>query len=78
MELDVYVPDINLALEYQGKQHYVNILSVGEQKLYSQRDEEKRAICERAEITLIQVPYWWDWKKESLAASISNLRPELF
>ena len=29
-------------------------------------------------ITLTQVPYWWDRKIESLAATIYNTRPDLF
>jgi hypothetical protein len=29
-------------------------------------------------ITLIEVPYWWDRKSESLAATIYSQRPELF
>ena len=29
-------------------------------------------------ITLIEVPYWWDKKISSLAATVYNQRPELF
>jgi hypothetical protein len=29
-------------------------------------------------ITLIEVPYWWDRKNESLAATVYNQRPDLF
>src|SRR4051812_43605229 len=28
-------------------------------------------------ITLIEVPYWWNFNKESLAATIHNVRPDL-
>ena len=28
-------------------------------------------------ITLVEVPYWWDFNVESLAATINKLRPEL-
>jgi hypothetical protein len=29
-------------------------------------------------ITLIEIPYWWDRKYESLVASIYSQRPDLF
>ncbi len=28
-------------------------------------------------ITLIEVPYWWDYRKETLIASIHQVRPEV-
>ena len=28
-------------------------------------------------ITLIEVPYWWDFSKERLTASIKQVRPDL-
>lgn len=31
----------------------------------------------KAGITLIEIPYWWDFTKESLAATIHRIRPEL-
>jgi hypothetical protein len=33
--------------------------------------------CQDHHITLIEVPYWWDFKKESLMATIGQVRPEL-
>lgn len=41
-------------------------------------DAEKRAACERAGISLVEVPYWWDYKKESLAGSILSVAPNIF
>ena len=29
-------------------------------------------------ITLVEVPYWWDRKLSSLAATVYNIRPDLF
>ena len=29
-------------------------------------------------ISLIEVPYWWDRKMSSLAATVYNTRPDLF
>jgi hypothetical protein len=28
-------------------------------------------------VTLVEIPYWWDRRKESVAALINKLRPEL-
>jgi hypothetical protein len=41
-------------------------------------DLNKSKICASQGITLIQVPYWWDRQFESIAATIYNLRPDLF
>jgi hypothetical protein len=42
-----------------------------------QRDIEKKEACRVAGITLIQIPYWWNRRKESLAATIHLVRREL-
>lgn len=41
------------------------------------RDKEKRKICEKEGITLIEIPYWWDKKIPSLATTIQQQRPDL-
>jgi hypothetical protein len=55
-----------------------------------QRDLAKKSLCKDKGIknilfsclfegiTLIEVPYWWDRKHSSLAASIYSQRPDLF
>jgi hypothetical protein len=45
--------------------------------LYELRDEEKRKACKEANITLIEVPYWWDYSKDSVSATIRQVRPDL-
>ena len=42
------------------------------------RDEIKAALSSTKGITLIEVPYWWDRKLSSLAATVYNTRPDLF
>jgi hypothetical protein len=37
------------------------------------RDTEKLMACKKAGITLIAIPYWWDYRKESLAATIKEV-----
>ena len=42
-----------------------------------ERDEEKRKACKENEITLIEVPYWWNKETSSLAATIQKERNDL-
>jgi len=78
MELDLYLPSLNLAFEYQGIQHYEDFFLFGTlSKLYEERDQEKRKMCSKFNITLIEIPYWWDEKKESLMATINQIRSGL-
>jgi hypothetical protein len=76
MELDIYFPELELAFEYQGKQHYhaIHQGSVSEQQ---KRDHEKRAACQKHNVTLIQVPYWWDGERASLAGTIKQHCPDI-
>ncbi len=41
------------------------------------RDYQKRESSKKLGIALIEVPYWWDKKQESLEATIYEQRPEL-
>ena len=77
MELDIYLPLEHLAFEYQGEQHYHDIFSMGPQWLHQQKDSEKKEVCNYSGITLIEIPYWWDFMKGSLAATIQEHRPDL-
>lgn len=62
LELDVYNPDINLAVEYHGRQHYEYVpfmhnhsrINFHNQKY---RDEKKIELCRRNGVPLIVVPY---------------------
>jgi hypothetical protein len=77
MELDVYLPKQRLALEYQGQQHFYDIYALGNLWTQKQKDEEKRMACKAHGITLIEIPYWWDFGKSSLEATIQIHRPDL-
>jgi len=69
MELDLYIPALDLALEYQGSQHYSS---------WSQRrDDEKMHACSDVGLTLVRVPYWWNGNQLSVAATIHRSRPDL-
>ena len=61
LELDMFNPDLRLACEYNGKQHYQfnsyvhrNYNNFIKQ---TRRDDIKRNICKKLGIDLIEVPY---------------------
>ena len=45
VHLDIFAPKVNLAIEYQGEQHYADVHVFGEHRLHFFRDEEKRHLC---------------------------------
>ena len=47
MELDVYIPELHLALEYQGQQHYQPTYWRTDFVAQKHRDKEKQDACKR-------------------------------
>ena len=62
LELDVFFPKELLAFEYQGEHHYFDVYVLGDSWNQKQRDQEKRELCLQNGITLIDVPYWWNFE----------------
>ena len=67
MELDIWIPEISLAVEYQGEQHFetfwkgaVDLTESQTLESTQRRDEEKRKACLSKGITLVEIPYTWD------------------
>ena len=61
LPFDFYLPNYNICIEYQGKQHYEPIEYFGgeESLLYTQHhDKIKQDYCENNNIKLICIPYW--------------------
>jgi hypothetical protein len=79
-ELDIWIEEHNLALEYQGPQHFNEIPGSGFRDFEDQqrRDIEKKTICIESGITLVQIPYWWDGTIESLSSTLHQYLPHLF
>jgi hypothetical protein len=77
MELDIYFPSIKLALEYQGEQHFHWTFQGGNPTHQQVRDHWKMDACNRENITLITIPFWWDRDPKSLLATIGKYRVDL-
>jgi len=58
---DYWFPEHDIAVEYQGKQHYEPIELFGGKAAFlmnMERDERKRNICEENDVVLIEIPYY--------------------
>lgn len=58
--LDIFIPSVRTAIEYQGIQHYIPVGFFGGEEALSQRkelDQTKRDLCEENNIRLIEWPY---------------------
>lgn len=77
MGFDLFLPSLRLAFEYHGEQHFRDTMIFGLSEMYATRDAEKRAACLASNVTLIEIPYWWDDHIESLKTTIHHARPDL-
>lgn len=60
MHLDVYVPELSLAVEYQGQQHYMPVDIFGGQEGFEKtkvRDAIKKKLCQQNEVYLLYIRY---------------------
>lgn len=60
LELDIHIPDLAIAFEYQGQQHYQSIdIWGGDDALrkQKQRDKRKAQICRNMNIRLVSISY---------------------
>ena len=72
-ELDIFIPALQLALEYQGEHHYDDIPSAfAGIDLFQDRDQEKEKLVTNLDIKIIYVPYWWDQSLSSLKSSLQS------
>ena len=61
LKFDFYIESHNLAIEYQGEQHYHPLKIFGGATHFEQQtkyDELKRQYCQTYGITLLEIPYW--------------------
>jgi len=69
LSFDFYLPEHNICIEYQGKQHYIPLIafyhkkftikeSTDNLKSQQKRDKIKKEYCKNNNIKLIEIPYW--------------------
>jgi hypothetical protein len=74
-ELDIFVPSLKLAIEYQGEQHFMPVEAWGGKnalKKTQQRDEEKKRKCEREGVTLIYFDHKMELTEKYVARKVEN------
>lgn len=54
MELDVYLPELQLAFEYHGEQHYKPVYWTSDFAAQKKRDQDKVKECEK-----VKFMYWF-------------------
>ena len=77
LPFDFYLPDYNMAIEYDGEQHYypVNFGGISDEKamenflIVQRHDEIKTKYCEQHKINLIRIPYF---EKDNIEFIVSN------
>lgn len=78
--LDIYIPSINVGIEYQGIQHYESIDFFGGENAFMHRqnlDNRKRRLCEENGLNLIAWPYTDEITEKSLEDKISTIREKV-
>lgn len=70
--LDLYIPSLRTAIEYQGIQHYLPVAFFGGDEALQQRrelDQQKKMLCEQNNVRLIE----WAYDIEPTAGNIKKL-----
>ena len=71
---DFYLTDRDIAIEYNGKQHYTYIKYFHKNnkgfKKSKERDKRKREYCKKNSITLLEIPY--SWKDNTIVAFLDS------
>lgn len=72
LTLDIYIPKLKVAIEYQGIQHFENIGIFGDFKKRKERDERKSILCKKHGVKLI---YWNYYEEISDAIFLEKIKP---
>jgi len=77
MLFDIFVPSLNIIIEYHGFQHFHDHYMFGDVKSCKEQDDERIVACASQNITYLEVPYWWKHDKESIIALVNLVRPDI-
>ena len=75
LEIDIYLPNLKLGIEYQGQQHFYPIKAWGGQNALDAlriRDQRKRQICKKLEIKLVEIDYTEPLEKKYVLEKIGS------
>ena len=75
--LDIFIPELRLAVEYHGEQHFKPVaLFGGEEGLLKtrQRDQRKRKLCRQNGVHLVVFKYDEDLTEQHVARKLNRLR----
>lgn len=74
LPFDFYLPEYNLAIEYDGELHYMDVKLFHEKtKTIKIRDKIKTDYCEENDILLLRIPYWEKENIESILIEWLNI-----
>jgi hypothetical protein len=74
IQSDIWIPRYNISIEYQGRQHYEHNNTWGDGLSHQMlQDIHKKRLLQSMEITLIHIPFWWNFELESLLSTISKV-----
>lgn len=75
LELDIYIPNLQLGIEYQGQQHFKPIKAWGGEKALKgvqERDQKKATICKIKGVTLVHINYTDPLTKSFIASVLKE------
>jgi hypothetical protein len=75
MEIDIFIPALNLAIEFQGIQHFLPKWGTKELISIQKRDEEKRINCKKNNIKLVEIDYTWNGNENTLIKDLWEVHP---
>ena len=58
LRFDFYLPEYNIAIEYDGELHYMETSLDNDLEGQQRRDILKTKYCEENDIILLRIPYW--------------------
>jgi hypothetical protein len=76
--LDIFIPNLSLAIEYQGEQHFKPVERFGGQAAFhegQQRDKRKRQLCKKNGVELVYFTHAENLSAEWVEKKLSRFLP---